>query len=607
MASKRDFKAFWAFIFQNFLLSMAVGSAYIFFRGHTPLEFLFVCVALVSNTVMLYAAISLLAFPFYLVPGQKWILGVLLWLFQLALVTDAGVYKIFHFHLNSMVWNLLTTPGGLASLDQGWEMKGLFLALAALLLAAQWIFWRLAPSAAGRLFARPKLARLSLSVLLLFVVADKGMFAWGTLYDTVPIIRNDQLFPLYQPLKVRSFANKYLGFRLSAPVRMDLPSGASDLDYPQKPLVIVQPKKPLNILILVVDSMRYDMYRPDILPNTWALGQKGTAFMSHYSGGDCTRFGIFSLIYGLYGNYWFPMLGERREPVLMDALLKEGYDFRLFAASALSFPEFNKTCFVDVPRADIYDKPRPGNGAVRDDDITDKAVDFIKNRKSGKPYFGFVFFDASHGSYDYTPQYEMFKPAHFVNLLLLNKSNILPLFNKYKNAVHFDDHEIGRILKAVRASGGMKDTVIVVTGDHGEPFFEKGYYGHNQSYSAEEVRVPFVFYEPGRKPSVVTYDTSHFDLAPTLLPLLGVKNPASDYSSGHGLFSPERWPFMPVFSWDTAAIVRKDDTMVLPLQAYKGGLKVMDNATWKEKGEKAEAPFMPLLSSFQKEASRFLR
>jgi len=363
----------------------------------------------------------------------------------------------------------------------------------------------------------------------------------------------------------------------------------------------------LNFLVLVVDSMRYDMLTPEIMPETSALGRGAAVFRDHYSGGNCTRFGIFSIIYGLYGNYWFPMLGERRGPVLINELKRQGYDLRVFASSKLSFPEFNKTCFVNVPHDAIYDEPAPGDGAVRDGDVTDKAAAYVGSRRGGRPYFAFVFYDASHGSYDYRPEAEKFLPSHAMNPLLLNKGNILPLFNKYKNSVHFDDQEIGRILAAVRASGGMKDTVVVVTGDHGEPFFEKGYYGHNQSYSAEEVRVPLVLYIPGAKPRVVTSRTSHFDLAPTLLRLAGVKNPPSDYSSGRDIFESARRPYAAVFSWDTAAMVGDDRTMEMPLESYRGGVKVFDNSTWRQEGKAAAEGFMPLLPSFQKEASRFFK
>ena len=64
------------------------------------------------------------------------------------------------------------------------------------------------------------------------------------------------------------------------------------------------------------------------MPETYALGRTGTVFNRHFSGGNCTRFGIFSIIYGIYGNYWFPMLGELKGPALIDAMEAQDYDMR---------------------------------------------------------------------------------------------------------------------------------------------------------------------------------------------------------------------------------------------------------------------------------------
>ena len=602
MMVKDNFSRTGIFLALNFCLSLFICSFFLLFAGSHPLGLAFAALALVSNTAMIYAPLALAAALLSLFAAGRAALAFLAGALQLALITDISIYKIFHFHLNSMALNLVLTPGGLESLDQGWLTKALFVLAAGLAGAAQWYFLRLAPGLAAGLTRRRVLA--AAGALLLCVAADKGLFAWGSLTDSVHITRNGQLFPLYQKVSVRSFASRYLGVKLDSEVKAGIDPRYSGLDYPKAALRTELPARPLNVLLIVVDSMRYDMLTPEIMPETWALGKKAAVFRNHYSGGNCTRFGVFSLFYGLYGNYWFHMLGERRGPVLIDVLKEQGYDLRLFSASKLSFPEFNKTCFVEVPRSGIYDEPAGTDGALRDRDISEKFMEYLKARDPKKPYFSFIFYDASHGSYDYEPAFEKFKPAAAVNLLRLNKGNVLPLFNKYKNSIHYDDHLIGRILKTVRETGGMEDTVIVVAGDHGEPFFEKGYYGHNQAYSEEEVRVPLLFYRPGRSPAVVNAVTSHLDLPAALLGLAGVKNPPSDYSSGRDLFSPGDREFVTSFSWDTAAIIRGGETLVMPLEAYRGGVTVYDGA-YQEAGKERVKVFTPLLLSFQAEAKKF--
>ena len=408
---KPGFKRLAFFLGFNFGLSLLICSAYLFFAGTHPLELAFVSAALVSNTAMLYAALALPAALLFLSAPGRLALGALLGFFQLALVTDAAVYKIFKFHLNSMVLNLLTTPGGLDSLEQGWGMKAFFVFIAVSMFALQWFFWKWSGPAAEKAgFGGGRVKALA-AVLLLFVLADKGLFAWGTLYDSPYITRNSQLYPLYQPLRIRTFASKYLGVKLDSEVKAGIDRRYSGLAYPLAPLRVEPPAKPLNLVVIVVDSLRRDMFTPDIMPETWAFSKKAAVFTNHYSGGNCTRFGIFSVFYGIYGNYWFDMLGELRSPVLMDTLKAQGYDLRLYASSKLSFPEFNKTCFVNVPRAGIYDEPQENDIAERDRDISGKFTDYLKARKGGKPYFAFVFYDASHGAYQYLPGFEKFQPS----------------------------------------------------------------------------------------------------------------------------------------------------------------------------------------------------
>ena len=601
-----------AFLGFNFLLSLAIGLGYFMFVGSHPAEIAFSIAAYLSNTFILYAALLIPALGLYFARAGLAFYVPIFAFVQLMLVLDVVVYKIFRFHVNSMVVNLLITPGGLKTLGQGPATQLLFFVIAASLLGLEaWLYKRALRSAADKKGIAGLLSRKwkpLLAAVLFLVALDKGICAWGMLYDNIYITGNSKLFPLYQQLNIRSFAAKHLGFKLDEEVKVEISKEYSKLDYPKRPLEVKPPKKPFNILIIVVDSFRYDVMNKEVTPNLWAFSKRAAVFGNHYSGGNCTRFGIFSIIYGVYGNYWFSMLGERRSPVLIDALKDQGYDLRLFASASLSFPEFNKTCFVNVPREGIYDEPKGKSQADKDIEINARFIDFVKNRKSGKPYFAFIFYDASHGGYEYPPGFEKFTPASGqVNYLTLDRATTLPLFNKYRNSIRFEDSLVGNVLKSVERGGGLKDTAVLVMGDHGEAFFEKGYHGHNRAYSAEEIKVPLVFYVPGRAPAAVKSPTSHMDIVPALMKLIGVKNPPADYSSGIDIFDRAGHPFIASFSWDTSALIKDGQALVLPLEAYRGGLKLY-NADYKEvPGRKALEHYIPYLVNFQNEAKRFYK
>jgi len=593
----------------NFLVSLLISSFYLLFAGSHPLELLFTGSALISNTFMFYIALALIALPlFWLTPARLLFAG-LITVFQLALVTDAAIYKIFKMHLNPMVMNLILTPGGLNSLDQGFWVKALFFAILLGLIALEAWFYRLSGKLAKEDLAGPgvikKRSAYILGVLVFFLLLDKLLFAWGSAYDIVYITKNARLFPLYQPFTARTFIQKYFHTRLDKPVNIKLDVKSSRLDYPKKQLEFGPADKP-NIVYIVIDSFRGDMMNPEVTPELWAFSKKAVVFKNHYSGGNCTRFGIFSLIYGLYGSYWFQFVAERKPPVMMQALAELGYDFRLYAGTKLSFPEFDRTCFVDIPHSKVYDEPLAAGKADKDAEITGKFIEFVKNRDRKKPYFAFIFYDASHGTYEYAPEYERFKPSvPSFSYLTLNKKKVLPVFNKYKNSIYYDSNLAMRIINSLSAGGELKNTAVIVTGDHGEPFFERGSYGHNQGYPPEEIKVPLVLYWPGFKPRVYDNFTSHFDVAPGVLRLLGAKNPPSDYSSGTDLFKPEPRDFLGAFSWDTAAIVKKTGTLTMALEAYRlGGVKVYDADYREVIDKKAPAAFTGDLLSFQKEAVR---
>lgn len=101
--------------------------------------------------------------------------------------------------------------------------------------------------------------------------------------------------------------------------------------------------------------------------------------------------------------------------------------------------------------------------------------------------------------------------------------NIEPLKNRYINASHHVDRQIGRLLDYLKASNELDNTILVITGDHGEAFMEKGRWGHNSDFSEEQVKVPLVVSVPGDSPLVVDYPTSHLDFVGTVLSRLGVK------------------------------------------------------------------------------------
>lgn len=85
------------------------------------------------------------------------------------------------------------------------------------------------------------------------------------------------------------------------------------------------------------------------------------------------------------------------------------------------------------------------------------------------------------------------------------------------------DDALERFLARLRRRGLLENTVVVVTADHGEAFFEHNLFEHGLLYD-ENLRVPLIVLAPGRVPGGrrVAEPVNAVDLMPTLLDLLGV-------------------------------------------------------------------------------------
>jgi len=94
----------------------------------------------------------------------------------------------------------------------------------------------------------------------------------------------------------------------------------------------------------------------------------------------------------------------------------------------------------------------------------------------------------------------------------------------YDEEISYADHLVGTLFDAFTRMGLRDDTVIVITSDHGEEFYEHGGWKHFDKLWDEVLHVPLVFLLPesrgeGRR---IEHPVSSIDLFPTILDLLAV-------------------------------------------------------------------------------------
>lgn len=498
------------------------------------------------------------------------------------LVLDARLYSLYGYHFNGFVWNLIITPGGMESLGSSAESIRDVLALGGLMLLAEsvlvWLLWRWNRVRPPRPWARRRMLKVSVAGFLLLLGCQLAS-AFAQIYAFQPVLGVMRRMPVYIVTTVESFATQVLGIK---PVRQAVTVSSSHrLNYPASPLRFRDNPPSPNIVWLVSESLRADMLTAEIMPNVWAFSQRAHRFTNHFSGGNGTRMGMFSMFYGLPGNYWFSFLEHTRAPALMEEIRERQYDLGIYTSNSFVYPEFDRTIFAGVPASQLH---TDSEGAYWQADRrnTDRLNQFIAADHQGRPFFAFMFFNSPHARY-YFPQESVIRPNYLRNFNYAREDyasleeNIDLIRNRYINAVHHLDQQLGRVVEQLRASDRLQDTIVIITGDHGEEFMEQGRWGHNSELHNGQIHTPLVLWVPGTGAEVRTDPTSHLDLAPTLLPLLGVLNPGTDYSAGLDLFTAHTGRYRLSASWNRLAYIDDHYKVVLPVGvAGLGGTEVTD-------------------------------
>jgi arylsulfatase A-like enzyme len=91
------------------------------------------------------------------------------------------------------------------------------------------------------------------------------------------------------------------------------------------------------------------------------------------------------------------------------------------------------------------------------------------------------------------------------------------------------DDGIGALLNALEATGVADDTLVVLTGDHGESLTEHDIYFDHHGLYEPTIHVPLILRHPGRIGAGATLPplVQHLDVAPTLLEAVGAPIPAA--------------------------------------------------------------------------------
>lgn len=533
----------------------------------TPLAWVYLVTIYVSHHAWLaLVPLFLLVSPFILLrPSLRWskILAVLLMAVMIAVIMlDSLLWSQSRFHINILTLKIL----GSSSLIFAAVMFVIALLFESLLATRVWSWVVSSPAHKGRL--------LALLIAACFVIAQ-GIYAWADASYYVPVTSVAQQLPVQRGFTAKKLLVRYglvdISQSRERQLANRLASGSqqpqtANLNYPLAPLQC-SVAEPLNLVIILVDSMRSGMLEKGLTPNMDQFArQRASQFTNHFSAGNSSRMGTFSLFYSLPPGYFSSFEALQKPPVLMDRLMAENYQLGLFSSSNMYRPvTLDRTAFANVPNLRIETKPVDAPAWQRDRIMNAEWLQWLDQRSTDRPFFGFIFYDAVNDNV-YPPEY--------ADRVDINPEDPLPEeFADYKISVMFVDELVGQVLADLQSRGLNENTVILISSDHGEEFNENGdgLQGHGSGYSRYQLGVPMLVAWPGMQPQVFSHRTSHYDIAPTLMRrLLGCSNAFSDYSSGNDLYDGPQWDWLVAGSYYNYAVLEPEQvTVTFPNGMYE--------------------------------------
>lgn len=346
--------------------------------------------------------------------------------------------------------------------------------------------------------------------------------------------------------------------------------------YTLAPWAEAQTSKPKNVILILSDDHRYDfmgfMGRPKFLqtPAMDRMAAGGAHFRNAFVSTALCSPSRASILTGLYAHRHGVVDNQREiQPgiVFFPQLLQQagyatafvgkwhmghdaddprpGFDYWLsYRGQGVYFdPVFN----INGERVE-----RKGYTA---DIVTDYALDWM-SRQTG-PYFLLLSHKSVHAMFEPAPRHlgryadepleypRSMDPAlatdpgrpswvtrqrnswHGVDFMYHGALKFDDFYRRYCETLLGLDESIGRVLDAVEARDGGRDTVVIYMGDNGFSFGEHGLIDKRHMYE-ESMRIPMLAWAPGyiRSGSVIEKMAQNIDLAPTVLELAGVTPPA---------------------------------------------------------------------------------
>ncbi len=311
----------------------------------------------------------------------------------------------------------------------------------------------------------------------------------------------------------------------------------------------IKADKKMNIIFMNVEGLRHDMLNPVNAPNLYKfVKEKAFNLQRHYSTGNNTPGSLFGMLTGLT-PYYFEALRQNGCPsVALEVLKKLGYRETFYFNSPKNYEYIYRDLMEKTANEYVSIPGVKEDYAPRERKLVDRFLADLRNHKGG-PRFDYYLMNVTHFNYYYPENFRKFTPDYKMDFQIISGSqqkfrkHKIGLMNRYKNAVYYFDYLFGIMIRDLEKTGRLKNTIIVLSGDHGEEFWEHGSFGHTWGLNNIQIQPAAFIYYPGVKSDSIKYKyTSHCDFMPTVFDLIGLNLDYKQFTAGKSLvsYNPER-------------------------------------------------------------------
>ncbi|MTV36557.1 LTA synthase family protein [Duganella radicis] len=299
----------------------------------------------------------------------------------------------------------------------------------------------------------------------------------------------------------------------SAPWLRDQQFTSADLPTLHKQVAAVQRDKPLNLVIVLEESLGATFVESlgglPVTPELEKLKKEGWWFEQLYATGTRSVRGIEAVVAGYPPTPARSVvklsLAQQNFYTLAAGLGKQGYHTEFVYGGEAHFDNmrsfFTGNGFQKVVDRRDMNPVFEGSWGASDEDLFDKSLERLKTlHASGKPFFSLIFSSSNHEPFQF--------PDGRIKLHDAEKQTV-------NNAVKYADYALGRFIAEAKKQEYWKDTVFLIVADH-----DNRVYG-DSLVPIKKFHIPGLILGADVQPKRITTIASQVDLAPTLLSLIG--------------------------------------------------------------------------------------